>query len=79
MLTAKAGHENVISQQLTQDKRMQQQLHRINEDLAPLDERIKQLSAFCSDQQHKLTDQQALSTASQAWLSMSKYLRTKVD
>jgi len=65
LLTVKASHENLISQQLTQDKQIQQQLHRITEDLVPLDERIKQLSSVCSDQQDKLTEQQTLLTASQ--------------
>ena len=65
LVTAQSSHEHAVNLQSEQDKYMQQQLHRINEDLAPLDASINQLSSLCSEQNKTLAKQQALSMASQ--------------
>ena len=68
LLQLKIAHETVIKQQVSQEKDAQQALHRINEQLVPLDININQLSAQCSEQDAESERQQALLVASQAAL-----------
>ncbi|WP_435236906.1 SbcC/MukB-like Walker B domain-containing protein [Psychromonas sp. PT13] len=64
----KNEYDKALNQQMLQDKNAQQQLHRINETLVPLDITINQLNTLCGEQGNELTTLQSTLQAAQASL-----------
>jgi exonuclease SbcC len=59
LVQSKTVYGNTLEQQQLQDKNAQQQLHRINEVLVPLDITINQLTVQCAKQDSEITKQQS--------------------